>query len=61
MISSSDGTGAGQITKSNRPNAVFYPGEMKGQNAKPATKEAAKEAVKDLAKDIGAWQARSVP
>ena len=61
MISSSDGTGDGHIAKSARPSAVFYPGEMKGQNSKAATKDAAKEAAKDAGKEIGAWQARSAP
>ncbi len=50
MISSSDGTGTGQIIKSARPSAVFYPGEMKGQNTNKAP-----------AKDGGGWQARTAP
>lgn len=48
MISSSGGDGSGDITKAERPSAVFYPGEMMGKKPKPAAKE-------------DGWQARATP
>jgi len=49
-ISSSDGTGNGEAQNASRPSAVFYPGEMKGQAAKPK-----RESGPD------GWQARTAP
>lgn len=51
MVSSSDGDGDGQIVRSNRPSAVFYPSEMKTQGTKN----------KNRRKDADGWQARSQP
>lgn len=50
MISSSDGTGTGQIIKSARPSATFYPGEIKSQQNNKAPPKAG-----------SGWQARTAP
>ncbi len=62
MITSSDGTGAGQIIKSGRPSAVFYPGDMKAPEAgKPAAKNTSKSPAKDANTDQDGWQMRTAP
>ena len=50
LISSSGGDGQGQINKSQRPSAIFYPSDIKGQQNGAAKGGAA-----------GGWQARSAP
>jgi lipopolysaccharide transport protein LptA/LPS export ABC transporter protein LptC len=50
MISSSGGDGDGQIFSSDRPSAIFYPGQVLGGNKS-----------KPVAKKIDGWQARTAP
>lgn len=55
LISSSGADGQGQITKSQRPSAIFYPSEIKGQQNGAAKDAAGKGGA------AGGWQARSAP
>src|SRR5690606_38639471 len=51
MVSSSNGDGTGQIVKSDRPSAIFYPGQILNSKKVKSGLDAAAEG----------WQARSQP